>query len=397
MHRERSNVAMKPRAGLFRSMTVVVSALALSAAPGHAQSASADRDNGRVIRLQLQRARDTIYVRNLRATRDQLLGRLDSLQREYEGLGADAPDRVDLVRELRTIISSLGDLSQLEQHARVRMIDQSATALREKARALAQTRVFVGPVLRGAVQTVQPGWIGINAEAPHQRIVRNDSAFIRYFSYPEIVSVEPNSPAERAGISRGDRLVAYNGADLRDREINLTKLLQPSRRLTVTVRRDGEERDFSVVVARLPARIRIREQLAGPDLLADSAATTGRMLRMPRQPEMAPMPPGFGPVMILGGMQPGTLPVAGATLIAIKDESLGHIFGVSSGVLVAEVFGDPAQSSGLKGGDVIRRADGDDVTNVVQLRRIIDAHSGDRTVELEIVRQKRTRSITLRW
>jgi S1-C subfamily serine protease len=117
---------------------------------------------------------------------------------------------------------------------------------------------------------------------------------------------------------------------------------------------------------------------------------------MPRF-EVAPTPPGVAPVTILGGMQLGTLPVAGATLIAIKDESLGHIFGVSSGVLIAEVFGDPAQLSGLKGGDVVRRADGDDVTDVAQLRRIIDAHSGDRTVELEIVRQKRTRSITLRW
>ena len=386
---------MRPRAVLLWSSTVVVCALTLSAV-AQAQSSAAVRDSGRVFRLRSQRAGDTVYVRNLHATREQLLDRLDSLQREFEGLGADAPDRVDLVRELRTIISSLGDLSQLEQHARLRTIDQSAMAIREKARAFAQTQVLVGPMLRRTEQTMQPGWIGINAEAPHQRVVRNDSAFIRYFSYPEVVSVEPNSPAERAGISRGDRLVAYNGADLRDREINLTRLLQPSRRVNVTVRRDGEERDFPVVVARLPARIRIREQLASPDLLADSAAVTGRLLRMPRL-EVAPTPPGVAPVMIFGGMQPGTLPVAGATLIAIKDESLGHIFGVSSGVLVAEVFGEPAQSAGLKGGDVIRRADGDDVTDVAQLRRIIDAHSGDRTVELEIVRQKRTRSITLRW
>ena len=386
---------MRPRAFFFWLSAVVVCALTLSAA-ANAQSSAAARDSGRVIRLRLQRAGDTVYVRNLHATREQLLDRLDSLQREFEGLGAGAPDRVDLVRELRTIISSLGDLSQLEQHARLRTFDQSAMAIREKARAFAQTQVLVGPMLRRTEQTMQPGWIGINAEAPHQRVVRNDSAFIRYFSYPEVVSVEPNSPAERAGISRGDRIVAYNGADLRDREINLTRLLQPSRRVNVTVRRDGEERDFAVVVARLPARMRIREQLASPDLPADSAAVTGRLLRMPRF-EVAPTPPGVAPVMILGGMQPGTLPVAGATLIAIKDESLGHIFGVSSGVLVAEVFGEPAQSAGLKGGDVIRRADGDDVTDVAQLRRIIDAHTGDRTVELEIVRQKRTRSITLRW
>ena len=43
------------------------------------------------------------------------------------------------------------------------------------------------------------------------------------------------------------------------------------------------------------------------------------------------------------------------------------------------------------------RFDGQDITRLAQLRRIISAHNDDRSVELEIVRQKRTRSITLRW
>jgi S1-C subfamily serine protease len=137
----------------------------------------------------------------------------------------------------------------------------------------------------------------------------------------------------------------------------------------------------------------MRRNLTFPDISVDSAPV--RLRRLPRVAQLAPTPPGA--VMILGGMDPGSVPMAGATLIAIKDESLGHIFGVSGGVLVAEVFSDPAESSGLKGGDVIRRADGDEVSDVAQLRRIIEAHNGDRAVELEIVRQKRTRSLTLRW
>jgi serine protease Do len=365
-------------------------ALAIGAAPADAQTPPAQRDSGRVYRLQVQRSGDTVYVRSLRATRQQLQGRLDSLQHEFEGLGLDAPDRVDLVRELRTLISSLGDISQLEQHARVRFADSS---VRAKVRTFTAPQVFAMPFLRRSMPSLQPGWIGINVEAPHQRIVRNDSAFIRYFNYPEVVSVEPNSPAERVGIARGDRLLAYDGADLRDREINLTRLLQPSRRITITVRRDGEERDFSLVVTKPPAQVEIRRNLTFPDISVDSAPA--RLRRLPRVTQLAPTPPGA--VMILGGMDPGSVPMAGATLIAIKDESLGHIFGVSGGVLVAEVFSDPAESSGLKGGDVIRRADGDEVSDIAQLRRIIEAHNGDRAVELEIVRQKRTRSLTLRW
>ena len=353
-------------------------ALALGAAPADAQTPVARRDSGRVYRVQVQRSGDTVYVRNLRVTRQQLQERLDSLQ----------PDRVDLVRELRTIMSSLGDISDLEQHARMRLAD---SAMRVKMRTFVAPQVFAMPFIRRSMPSLQPCWIGINVEAPHQRIVRNDSAFIRYFNYPEVVSVEPNSPAERVGIARGDRLLAYDGADLRDREINLTRLLQPSRRITITVRRDGEERDFSLVVVKPPAQVAIRRGLTFPDITVDSAP---RLRKLPRIGQLAPTPPGT--VMILGG-DPGSVPMAGATLIAIKDESLGHIFGVSGGVLVAEVFSDPAESSGLRGGDVIRRADGDEVNDVGQLRRIIEAHNGDRAVELEIVRQKRTRSITLRW
>jgi len=66
-------------------------------------------------------------------------------------------------------------------------------------------------------------------------------------------------------------------------------------------------------------------------------------------------------------------------------------------VLVTEVFTNPARSSGLRGGDVILGADHQEITHIAQLRRIIDAHNSDRSIELEIMRQKKTRFLTLRW
>lgn len=386
---------MRPRLRFGGLGVSVCVALSIWPASLYAQP-PVQRDSDRVYRFQLRHPGDTVYVDQLRATRQQLRERLDSIQHEFEGLRFDAPDRNDLMRELRALISSLGDLGQLEQHAQLRFNDRTGEAERQAGRAVrafSQIQQSLAGRVRIAGQSLQPGWIGISAEAPHQRLVRNDSAFIRYFSYPEVISVEPNSPAERVGIARGDRLLAYDGADLRDREINLTKLLQPSRHVTITVRRDGEERDFIVMVAKSPPQVQMRQKLSLPDLLSDSDAMPVRV-RTPRAPMIAPGP---GPVMILGGMEPGFVPVLGAKLVAINDESFVHIFGVSSGVLVTAVFGDPAEASGLKGGDVIRRADGRDITDVGQLRRIVDAHDGDRSVDLEIVRQKRTRTITLRW
>ena len=381
---------MRPWLRCTMTIGVAVVAVALLASsPALAQGT--DRDSIRVYRAQVRRG-DTIYVSALRATRQRLEGRFDSLKHEFEGLGLDAPDRGDVLHELRTTIAALVNLGSLEQHVRVRVADPSAAAAMEraKARAFEKVQAFAGP-LRLSMSSLQPGWIGINAEAPQQRIVRGDSAYIRYFGYPEIISVEPNSPAERVGITRGDQIVAYDGADVRDREINLTRLLQPTRRITVRVRRDGEEREFPIVVSTPPRRIIERMNLNMLDSLSDGRPGRVMVLRG------APNAPGDGPLVVFRQTDPGFIPIAGAKLAEINGESFGHIFGVSSGVLVTEVFTDPARSSGLRGGDVIVRAEGQDITRIAQLRQIIDAHADDRAIELEIVRQKRTRSLMLHW
>ena len=357
--------------------------------------ASTSRDSNRVYRVQV-RTGDVEYERTLRRARQQLEERLDSLQHEFEGLGLDAPDRVALSRQLRTLISSLDDLRQLEQEISSQVNETTVRSLqRTQVRVnelRAQSMVAVGR-LRASMATLQPGWIGVNAEAPHTRIiVRNDSAYIRYLSYPEVVSVEPNSPAERVGITRGDQLIAYDGADLRDREINLTKLLQPARRLRVTVRRDGEEREFPVIVGKPPFQVMERRLLSVPAGTLDGSA--GQVVVLPPSTPNARV--GRGMVMF-NRLDPESAPLAGAQLVWIQGDAWQGIFDVGSGVLVTDVFSDPARASGLKVGDVILRADGQDLTSVAQLRRIVDTHRSDRTVELQLVRQKRARTITLHW
>ena len=391
----RKSGAMRRREGWWLHCLAAVSiALPSMAARGQVTT----RDSSRVYRLQV-RTGDAEYERTIRRTRQQLEERLDSLQHEFEGLGLDAPDRVALSRQLRTLISSLDDLRQLEQEISARVSESTARSLqRAKIRVneLTSVQAFAAARIRASMATLQPGWIGINAEAPHTRIiVRNDSAYIRYLGYPEVVSVEPNSPAERVGITRGDQLIAYDGADLRDREINLTKLLQPSRRLRVTVRRDGEERDFPVIVGKPPFQVLERRMLSIPSGAVDGSPETVVIL-----PPTAPSAPrvrvGSG-MVLFNRLDSESAPLAGAQLVWIHGDAWENIFDVASGVLVTDVFSDPARASGLAVGDVILRADGQDLTSVAQLRRIVDTHRSDRTVELQIVRRKRARTITLHW
>lgn len=373
---------------------LAAAAVAFFPAVASGQSATT-RDSTRVYRVQV-RSGDAEYERTLRRARQQLEERLDSLQHEFEGLGLDAPDRPVLSRQLRTLISSLDDLRQLEQEISARVSETTARSLQRaqiRVGALATTRAFAAERIRASMASLQPGWIGINAEAPHTRlIVRNDSAYIRYLSYPEVVSVEPNSPAERVGITRGDQVIAYDGADLRGREINLTRLLQPTRRLRVTVRRDGEEREFPVIVGKPPLQVMERRLLSVPTGTQDGSAERVVVL-----PSTTPGGRVGGGMVLFNRLDPESAPLAGAQLVWIHGDAWESIFDVGSGVLITDVFSDPARASGLKVGDVILRADGQDLTSVAQLRRIVEMHRFDRTVELQIVRQKRARTVTLHW
>jgi serine protease Do len=372
--------------------TQAAACAALFASTAATAAAQGDgRDTGRVYRIQTRQLTDSTYSVALRRARAQLKIRLDSLQHEFEFMSVESPDRVPRLREISALLSSIAKLTELEDVAHERAL-VGVRVPRQQLMVIGGDESLPGP-MQLSDGALPRGWIGINIEAPHQRFVRGDTTFYRYFSYPEIVSVEPESPAERAGISRGDRLIAYDGADVRDRDINMTRLLRPSRRVTVTVRRDGEERDFPVIVARPPARLMMRMQ---------------RSLAMPDEPALAPPAPTVMPapnvhmrlrvpttVRVVSGN--GSMPIAGASLSEIRDPELGRIFGVASGLLVTEVFSDPAQGSGLRGGDVIVGAEGQEIRRLSQLRQLISAHNDDRALDLEIVRQKRTRTVTLRW
>ena len=120
---------------------------------------------------------------------------------------------------------------------------------------------------------------------------------VRYFDYPSIVSVDQNSPAQRAGIVPGDTLVAYDGVNVVNHLFNLTQMLTPDRKLAVTVRRGGENKDYSVIVGRAPVR-----------MIVPSDGTRQEMPPIPGDPRVERVPrgsggdgPRAGPVIVGGG------------------------------------------------------------------------------------------------
>jgi len=91
--------------------------------------------------------------------------------------------------------------------------------------------------------------------------------------------------------------------------------------------------------------------------------------------------------------------VAGAQLVPLT-EGLARTVGMSRGVLVTlAALGSPAYRSGLRDGDIIVRVAGEPVSTVVAMRECVQAavDNGDSEVDLEVMRDKRSRKVTLRW
>jgi serine protease Do len=261
-----------------------------------------------------------------------------------------------------------------------------------------------------------PGWIGIIVSgAPTQVRVENNEMYLRYLIYPQIASVDPSSPAQRAGLTPGDTLLAYNGRDVRAEEISMTRLLVPKATVRIRVRREGKVKELPVVVADAPPRIKLRREAEFRDAGAAWVAVPPPMPPMPLMgspaPAVASTPPRayfpararsvfgaapvvapFPPVFTLGG-------VVGAQVVTVS-ESMKRSLGLPAGVLVTTVpVGSPAEESGLEEGDVILRVGQQPVTIVRELRELIAraAEEGERSVVVELRRGKERRTLTLRW
>jgi serine protease Do len=350
----------------------------------------------------------------------------DSLSQLYsDGDDLSAAQRRSVGHELDRTVAQIEALARQMAEGDSRMVRvrvQMAPMMDERnavamSNALRQAQVSEIPLPRG--------WLGIvvSGTAREPRI-DNGELIIRYLTHPVIVSVEPSSPAEKAGLIPSDTLVAYDGRDVRDRDISLTRLLRPNARVLVRVRRDGKTRDVPVTIADVPSRIRLRsesnfvmrtprdgalpEAVVFPRASGQVSIASPRIAPMPPMASLAPMPamPAMPPMpampraptreMIVGY---GMNSVAGAQLAALT-EGLARTVGVERGVLVINAaVGSVAYRSGLRDGDVIMRVAGDPVRTVAEVREQVQTavDNAESSVDLEIMRQRRSQKLKLRW
>lgn len=227
------------------------------------------------------------------------------------------------------------------------------------------------PAPLAAQRSSSAGWVGLSVvQTGH-----GDNTAGMSMDYPVVVSVEPGSPAQLAGLLAGDTVLAYNDVDAHSDPLAARRFLKPGERLVVKIRRNGI-RSLALTVAQRSMRSAYRMNIT---VASDGTQPLGAL------PVAAPFSPRHEGAF--AGAQIARLNAGLARVLNVRD----------MGVLVLEVLpGTPAMRSGLQSGDVILRADTSTVTTPLDLLRAL-RDAPDHTVALELLRKGRSQTVTMHW
>ena len=380
--------------------------------------------------------------------RDSLRARGEGFEAEIERLAAQLLMSTQMQSQAREALQTL--ISGQVTEANRAQAEIAVRRLREQLeQAGRQSQTLRTQLASLCDRSAKPqGYMGITFSATMRADAAASGAEIfRFEENPTVETVEPGSPAERAGVSKGDEIVLIDGRPVVGRNIVFTQLLRPGNRLPLRVRRDGDTRDVVLIIKQRPEALdngcpfldaRIMAAFGDPVTIV-RRPLSGAIVRAPAPPSPtayprarvippgdAPTPVGASPAVVAVApptpMVPGmplpapavvetpwtqrgafvfsgsTAPmvIAGATIVR-TNEDLRETFGVKSGVLVLDVArGSPAYNSGLRGGDVVVSAGRGSVTSPLSIQRAIEGADG-REVPLRIIRKKKEQGLVLRW
>lgn len=250
---------------------------------------------------------------------------------------------------------------------------------------------------------VQPptGWFGVRI-SDQAMIDERGNAF--FDSYPVVTSVDSSSPAAKAGVRPGDVLMSFNSHDMRGGSVELSKWLKAGAPFVLRIRRNDATRVIRGTLGRRPENWeqQMIVELTVPQIMERQS---GAISRAPiqrtgmigtRMPALDPLPSVLGPALGYGG---GVYPFAGAEFTALNPDLCDALGVKPEGVFVTNVVeGSPARTAGLRGGDVIVKADSIKIEGPIDLVRAIRiADEADHTVDLQIIRKRKGQTLVLRW
>ncbi|MGD0616170.1 MAG: PDZ domain-containing protein [Bryobacteraceae bacterium] len=188
----------------------------------------------------------------------------------------------------------------------------------------------------------------------------------------EVTRVEPDSPADKAGLKVGDVVLEYNGDRVEGMEQfgRMVHETPAGRKAAMKISRVGAVQTLTAVIG---------TRKAGPGGFMVVPHFEMPEMRMPDIAEGFP------------GWRSGMLGIETESL----NGQLADFFGVKQGVLIRSVLsGSPAEKAGIKAGDVLTRVDDQDVITPGQVSGAVQAARTKHTVSLKLVRNKHEMTVT---
>lgn len=197
----------------------------------------------------------------------------------------------------------------------------------------------------------------------------------------EITTVEPDSPAEKAGLKPGDVVLEYNGQRVEGTQqfVRFVRETPPGRTVRLTVFRNGATQTVTATIAERKGR---SFNVPGPKFDEDIKIRIERSLE-----GMRDVP------RVMMSWRAGVLGIEGE---ALKGSQLGEFLGVKEGVLVRSVMKDtPAEKAGLKAGDVIVKVDDRKVEEPRDITAALRAvrQASKKTVPVVVVRDRKEMTV----
>lgn len=194
------------------------------------------------------------------------------------------------------------------------------------------------------------GWLGVVIHEPSGAAALHKGAVV--------MDVFRNSPAARAGIHPGDRVIAVNGHPIETYQQLLRRIaiLAPGSRAKVTLLRAGENHELSVTLSERPSQG-------------------------------------------LQGLSEGDRSGALGAVVRELDSALASSLGVSpfSGVLISGVSpGGPAERAGLAVGDVITEVNRRRVQDLASFRAAVERRGSDEAVLIRFQRGEHARYVAVK-